>query len=134
MTLPRKRRIALWTILLVGLEFQIPLGYMPAPLSSGSWVQFCPQGMTDEQVVALLGGTPESGAHAHHQGNDAGGARADSDATQCPFGGALFASLLDISLIPANDFFFAAPVSAAKDHFLTSRRFLTYSPRSPPVT
>jgi len=56
----------------------IPLGFMPAPLSSGWLLQLCPGGLNAHDVEILLG------PHAHHHGGDA-----ESDATDfenCPLG------------------------------------------------
>lgn len=108
------------------LQAFIPVGYMPAAVSSGSWVTLCPDGVSSV-VVGLL--EHAHGGHDHHQHHEIG----ESPFAQCdlasPIGSAVATEDLPVSVNRIRTEFALWPVLAAP----TQRAYRKQNPRSPPV-
>ena len=119
------RRIATSLVLAcLLLQAAIPVGYMPASLSSGSFVQLCPDGLPPSFVHKLAGG------HHHHQ-------HADSEASfeRCELApGAIVTAAPGAHPAPARLAVLAT--ASAQPRSLLVRESIrdAYRPRSPPFS
>ncbi|MEO0972082.1 MAG: hypothetical protein AAFX85_03240 [Pseudomonadota bacterium] len=133
------RALRVLAVLALCLRVLVPVGYMPASLAGGWYLQWCPDGLPVEVVEALFAGEAASAAHAHHHQGHAD-ATAQSDASpgdgtyaQCDLSG--FSS----DLAPAQAT--SAPSVADVTAVVAARRVdrqgrpprLSYRSRAPPA-
>lgn len=72
-----RRFLISFALLSFALRAIVPLGFMPASISDGKFVEICPSGMPAELVAALFGEH-----HLHH-----GSSAASADFSHCDLGG-----------------------------------------------
>jgi len=130
------RRVGLLALALLAVQALIPIGYMPAAVSSGMIVQLCPDGIPPGLLAAIAG--KPAGAHDHHADSatshdDAGHSEGALD---CPFS-PLGSSTAVVALFPvsiatplhADSIERTEPTVARKD-----RRLNNIRARAPPGT
>lgn len=99
----------------------IPVGYMPASIKSGSIVELCPEGMSAEWMMALLGHH-----HAHHSPDK-------PQFAKCDLGGGLAASALVADFSPAIQRADGAAVEPSRSHVFVPKQYvLGHRSRAPP--
>ncbi len=75
-----------------GLRALVPVGFMPAAVGQGWFLQLCPQGMSEAAMAVLLGKQ-----HHHHHHQTQGKAQSASP-VQCELGGGVSVTLTVIHL------------------------------------
>ena len=70
----QKRRSSrgLYTLALLSLTLHalVPSGFMPAPVDSGWFLKWCPEGLTTRQMQALFADKGHNDHHHHHHSQD----------------------------------------------------------------
>lgn len=109
----------------IALQATIPVGYMPGNIADGTFVEFCPAGVSAEVMAAIAGHTTD-----HHEHSETG-----SEFLQCDLGGGPGAALLDN--VWADGTFFETTTAlrpASNRLILRTNHRIGYQPRSPPIS
>jgi hypothetical protein len=90
---------ARWLVIAAfALRVLVPVGYMPTAISGGWFLQLCPDGLSAQGMMRLLGG---GHGHHHHHADDAGSA----EPLKCDLGASLSAELgkVDAMALPNGE-------------------------------
>jgi len=131
---PAKRSLLGAILAALLLRIAVPVGYMPTALDDGWYLQFCPDGMPVQVMVALFG--PSHQHHHQHQG----GHHADNPTaaapsySQCDLGGALGAEAVDVSvLLVTSPLLSHASRFKLSDETVVAATIHAYQSRAPPL-
>jgi Protein of unknown function (DUF2946) len=120
-SLSRKSLLAL-TAVAVACKLLIPIGYMPAPISGGAPLMFCPDATA---AVSLH-------ARAHHrEGHGKGGSELKWD--HCPYGALAKSAPISITLAAPIAPGAATPVPVLREPVRTGIRLAAFRARAPPI-
>lgn len=114
-------------LILLGLVLRVvvPVGFMPANLGDGWYLKLCPEGMSVNSMVALLG-------HHHHYHHHAHDEEASFD--QCDLAGFSSLAALSANNTPEFSILYVTPVAVIPVDRYDRDTLISYRPRAPPIS